>query len=124
MTNVRQCLTLTGISIIVCVIIGADSSREEIDAMIRSFRNRSLKRYWEKRDASRLPPERLKRIKLVLDALDGAVRPEQLDLPGLDFHRLVADQKGRYSVMVSRNWQITFEWDGEDAIDVDFEDYH
>jgi proteic killer suppression protein len=27
-------------------------------------------------------------------------------------------------VSVSPNWRITFAWDGEDAIDVDPEDYH
>jgi len=31
---------------------------------------------------------------------------------------------GRYAVSVSRNWRITFAWIGEDAIDVDMEDYH
>jgi proteic killer suppression protein len=31
---------------------------------------------------------------------------------------------GRYAVWVSRNWRITFGWSGDDAIDVDLEDYH
>jgi len=34
------------------------------------------------------------------------------------------DQAGSYSGRVSRNWRITFRWDGNDAIDVDLEDYH
>jgi len=25
---------------------------------------------------------------------------------------------------VSRNWRLTFGWDGEDAIELDLEDYH
>ena len=32
--------------------------------------------------------------------------------------------KGRYAVDASGNWRITFGWDGEDAIEVDLEDYH
>jgi hypothetical protein len=31
---------------------------------------------------------------------------------------------GRYAITISRNWRITFGWDGDDAINVDMEDYH
>jgi proteic killer suppression protein len=43
---------------------------------------------------------------------------------GAGFHALRGDQKGRYAMTVSRNWRPTFGWDGEDAIDIDLEDYH
>jgi len=45
-------------------------------------------------------------------------------MPGLRFHSLKGSEKGRYAVDASGNWRITFSWDGEDAIDVDLEDYH
>ena len=45
-------------------------------------------------------------------------------MPGLRFRSLKGSEKGRYAVDASRNWRITFGWDGEDAIDVDLEDYH
>ena len=43
--------------------------------------------------------------------------------------RLLADQppgdrKGEYAVTVRANWRITFAWDGEDAVDVNYVDYH
>lgn len=47
-----------------------------------------------------------------------------MDLPGLGFHALTGDLAGRFAVSVSRNWRITFAWDGDDATDVDLEDYH
>ncbi len=53
-----------------------------------------------------------------------AAEPNALDLPGFKFHALKGDLKGRYSVWVAGNWRITFAFDGEDAIDVDLEDYH
>jgi plasmid maintenance system killer protein len=31
---------------------------------------------------------------------------------------------GRYAVTVRANRRITFAWDGQDAIEVDYEDYH
>ncbi len=39
-------------------------------------------------------------------------------------HALSGDQAGRYAIVVSRNRRITFRFDGEDAADVDLEDYH
>jgi toxin HigB-1 len=92
--------------------------------MIRSFRSRALRRYWEKDDESKLPPDRIARIGMVLDRLDSAVEPEDLNIPGLQFHKLSGQNRGRFAVSVTANWRITFGWKGEDAIEIDFEDYH
>ena len=92
--------------------------------MIRSFRNRALRRFWEHDDRSKLPPERVARISMILDRLDSATEPEDLNLPGLSFHRLSGRDKERYAVSVSANWRITFGWSTEGPEGVDFEDYH
>lgn len=92
--------------------------------MITSFRSRSLKRFWERDDASKLPHDRVGRIAMFLDRLDASTRPEDMNLPGFGFHQLSGKSKGRYAVSVSANWRITFAWLDQDAIDVDFEDYH
>ncbi len=92
--------------------------------MILYFRSRALKRFWERDDASKLPADRIRRLAMILDRLDAATAPEDLDLPGLGFHPLTGDMRGRYAVTVSANWRVTFAFDGEHAIDVDFEDYH
>ena len=47
-----------------------------------------------------------------------------MDLPGLRLHELKGDRKGAWSVTVSGNWRVTFRFEGKDAIDVDYEDYH
>jgi len=92
--------------------------------MIASFRSRALKRYWERSETKRLPPASVERIKLILDRLDAALTPADLDLPGLGFHSLRGDRKGEFAVSVTRNWRITFGWLDGDAVDVDLEDYH
>lgn len=92
--------------------------------MIISFRSRALKRLWERNDASKLPADRLPRITMILDRLDAAVTPDDMNLPGFGFHKLSGTSKGRFAVSVSANWRITFGWVEPDAIDVDFEDYH
>ena len=92
--------------------------------MIQSFRSRALRRFWERDDAAGLRPDWVARAGRILDALDQAARPEDMDVPSFGFHALRGDLRGRYAVTVSRNWRITFAWDGEDAIAVDLEDYH
>jgi proteic killer suppression protein len=92
--------------------------------MIRSLKSRVLKRFWERNDPRRLPPQDVARILLILRALDSATAPEDMNLPGLHFHTLTGNLAGRYAVTVHANWRITFPWSGEDAADVDYEDYH
>jgi len=92
--------------------------------MIHTFRSRALKRFWIKDDTSGLPPALSLRIGMILDRLDAAAVPGDLNLPGLDFHPLKGTSKGRYAVRVSANYRITFGWKAGDAIDVDYEDYH
>jgi plasmid maintenance system killer protein len=54
---------------------------------------------------------------------DAAKSPEALNVPGFDFHGLQGKPK-RYSVHVNGPWCITFEWQGENAVKVDLENYH
>ena len=92
--------------------------------MIRSFRSRGLKRYWERNDLRRLSAQDVNRIDQILRLLDGSGKPADMDVPGLHFHPLTGNLRGRYAVTVRANWRITFAWDDVDAIDVDYEDYH
>jgi len=59
-----------------------------------------------------------------LDQLDAAVAPEDMNLPGFSFHALRGYRPTRYTVHVNGPWCITFEFDGADAVGVDFEQYH
>ena len=92
--------------------------------MIRSFRHKGLQRYWTRSDASGLCPDWVAKTGRLLDALNAARSPQEMAMIGAGFHALRGDFKGRYAMTVSRNWRLTFGWDGEDAIEVDLEDYH
>jgi proteic killer suppression protein len=91
--------------------------------MIRSFRNRALAGFWHRGDASRIRPDLVKRLSLRLSRLDAATEPGQLNIPGFNFHRLQG-RPMRYTVHVNGPWCLTFEWEGEDAVRVDLEQYH
>jgi toxin HigB-1 len=83
-----------------------------------------LRRFAERGDPSRLSVQNPDRIRRILLALDAAKTPEAMNVPGFRFHALKGRQRGRYAVDASGNWRVTFAWDGEDAVDVNLEDYH
>ena len=47
-----------------------------------------------------------------------------MDLPGFRLHPLRGNLAGFWSVTVSANRRVVFRFAGEDAIDVDYVDYH
>lgn len=47
-----------------------------------------------------------------------------MNLPGWKLHRLTGNLAGQWAVSVSGNWRLTFRFDGQDAVLVDYQDYH
>ncbi len=92
--------------------------------MIRSFRSKALRRLFEDGDSARLSVPNVPRVERILERLALASEPSDMDWPGYRFHPLKGSSKGRYAVDASENWRITFGWNGEDAVDIDLEDYH
>jgi len=92
--------------------------------MIRSFRHRGLKRFYERDDASQVHAAYRKKVARILADLDSARMPRDMDFPGLRLHQLAGDLKGYWSVTVSGNWRIIFRFEGADVVDVDLVDYH
>ena len=92
--------------------------------MIRSFRSKALSRYYALGETAKLSVQNPARIRRILIALNDAKVPDDMNLPGMRFHGLKGQDRGRFAVDASGNWRITFGWDGDDAVDVDLEDYH
>ena len=92
--------------------------------MIRNFRHKGLERLFVASTTRGIPTEHRARIERMLDRLDAAVRPGDMSIPGWRFHPLRGTEKGRGAVAVSGNLRLTFAFGGEDAIDIDLEDYH
>ncbi len=92
--------------------------------MIRSFKHRGLKRLFERDDRSGIRPDLVDMVQEMLTALDDAVTPQELNLPGYRLHPRKGDLKGFWSVTVRANWRIIFRFDGTDALDVELIDYH
>lgn len=92
--------------------------------MILSFKHRGLERFFTKGDHRGILSKSESRIERLLDRLDAATKAEDMNIPGFKFHRLTGDRKGTFAVTVTGNWRITFRFEGEDAHDLDLEDYH
>lgn len=92
--------------------------------MIKSFQHRGLERFFTKSDRSKIDTKQADRIRRILDRLDAAAKPEDMNLSGYKFHGLGGQRKGEYAVSVSGNWRIIFGFKDGDAIDVSLEDYH
>ena len=92
--------------------------------MIKSFKHKDLERLFTKSSASGVQADYAPRITLILDAIDAAEQVNELDLPGFRLHRLKGDKRNLWSVRVSANWRITFEFENGDAHILDLEDYH
>ena len=91
--------------------------------MIKSFTNKQLKALWET-GKSKIDQRFHARIIRRLDALDAATLPEEMDIPGFDFHPLRGHNPTRYTVNVNGPWCITFEFHDGDAYVLNFEQYH
>lgn len=92
--------------------------------MISRFRHKGLERLFKASDYRAIPAQHAPRIERMLDRLDGALRAQDMNLPGYGFHPLKGERRGTYAVSVSGNWRMTFCFEGEHAVDVDLEDYH
>ena len=92
--------------------------------MIANFRSKALRLFWEGGSGSKLPVRNHDRVRRILAALDAATQPEDMNLPGFRFHGLHGFDPKRYAVDASGNYRITFTFQGEDAIEIDIEDYH
>ena len=92
--------------------------------MIKSFRHKGLKRLFETGERRGVAPQLAARLRRQLDVLNQARTTADMNLPGYRLHQLKGDRSGTWSVSVSGNWRVTFTFEGEDAFDVDLEDYH
>jgi toxin HigB-1 len=92
--------------------------------VIQSFRHKGLRRFYESGSAAGIQPKHVKRLRLLLVALDTAHVIDDMDVPGFNLHPLKGQGKGRWSIWVNGNWRVTFEFRDGHTYVLDYEDYH
>jgi proteic killer suppression protein len=68
-----------------------------------------------------IQPSHAARLRLQLAKLDGAKAADDMAMPGWRLHLL---STRHWSVWVNGNWRMTFAFEDEDAVLVDYRDYH
>jgi len=92
--------------------------------MIKTWQHKGLKKFYLTGDTAGINAEHAHRLKVILQLLDAATSPNKLSLPGFGLHKLKGKAKNFYAVTVRANWRIIFQFNGEDAIEVNYLDYH
>jgi proteic killer suppression protein len=92
--------------------------------MIKSFRHKGLKRLYDTGSLQGIKPEHANRLRMILARLDASQSPQDMGLPGLSLHQLKGQYKGFWAVSVSGNWRVIFRFENNNAVDVDYLDYH
>jgi toxin HigB-1 len=93
-------------------------------AVIRSFRHRGVERFFRTGSKAGIQPKHAARLRLQLFALDNAKAPSDMNAAGWSLHALREELAGHWAIRVSGNWRLTFKFEDEDAILVDYQDYH
>ena len=92
--------------------------------MIRSIRHKGLKRLYDDDDPRGVMSEHVDKLRDILARLDASNAPSDMDLPGFRLHALKGKLKGFWAVTVRANWRVIFRFVGNDALDIDYVDYH
>lgn len=92
--------------------------------MIKTFRHKDLKAFFETGNKSGIKPDHATKLARLLLRLDLAKTVNDVNLPGWQLHSLTGGFSGHYSIAVNGNWRITFKFANDDVVLVDYLDYH
>ena len=92
--------------------------------MIKSFKHKGIEKFFYDGTKRGINAQHSSRLSRILDRLDASINPTDMDLPGFRLHRLSGKEKDTWAVRVSGNWRVTFKFEGQDAVNVNYVDYH
>jgi proteic killer suppression protein len=92
--------------------------------MIKSFRHKGIQKFFETGSKAGIQAAHAPRLARQLHQLDVAKQPLDMAIPGWKLHPLTGALAGHWSIWVSGNWRLTFTFEVEHAVLVDYKDYH
>lgn len=92
--------------------------------VIKSFRHAGLERFFANGSKAGIQPKHAARLAMQLFALNRAKSAKDMDAPGWRLHALSGELRGCWAIKVDENWRLTFTFEAEDAVLVDYRDYH
>lgn len=92
--------------------------------MIKSFRHKGIQQFFETGSKAGIAVEHGAKLARQLTLLNAVKSPLEMDVAGWKLHQLKGELAEHWAVKVNGNWRLTFTFEGEDAILVDYQDYH
>lgn len=92
--------------------------------MIGNFRHAGIERFFTSGSKAGIQPKHAQKLSIQLFALNRAKSAQDMNAPGWELHSLHGDLQGHWSVKINGNWRLTFTFEQENAILVDYQDYH
>ncbi|MBA2781167.1 type II toxin-antitoxin system RelE/ParE family toxin [Billgrantia kenyensis] len=92
--------------------------------MILTIKHKGLRALYERGSTKGVQHDHVKKLRLILFALQEAQGPEDMDRPSFRLHQLKGEFEGHWSVKVNGNWRVTWRFVGTDVELVDYQDYH
>jgi len=92
--------------------------------MIKSFKHKGLEKFFFTGSTKGIRADHSSRLSRLLDRLNAASDIKDMNYPGSNLHELKGDKAGQFSLKVSGNWRVFFEFKNGDAYIVDYDDYH
>jgi proteic killer suppression protein len=98
--------------------------------MIKSFRHKGIELFAKTGSTAGIQAAHARKLQFQLTTLDAAKTVQHMNIDGWKLHKLTGKNPknqsidGHYSVSVNGNWRLTFYFDGENAVLVDYQDYH
>ena len=90
--------------------------------MIKSFNSKETKKIFNRNFSNKLPHEIQKTAFRKLRMLNRSVSLNDLKVPpGNRREKLHGSRKGQYSIRINNQWRICFEWNDNDAYNVDLD---
>jgi proteic killer suppression protein len=93
--------------------------------VIRSFKDKETQKIFERQRSRKLPSEIQQVALRKLRMLNQSSTLQELRIPPANrLERLSGDREDQYSIQINNQWRICFEWQNDDAFNVEIVDYH
>ena len=92
--------------------------------MIKSFAHKGLEKFFLDGVKKGIQAKHAQKLADLLDRVNASSAAKDMNFPGSGLHQLKGKLRGYWSVKVSGNWRVIFQFKNGDAFDVDYIDYH
>ena len=93
--------------------------------MIKSFSNKETEKIWNGIQSKKLPSEIQNVARRKLRMINNAQNITDLRIPSANhLEKLSGNLSGLYSIRINNQWRILFNWENDNAYEVQIIDYH